>query len=86
MGVGIRKCKGVKKCILKKTLNFVDYKQCLFTGREVFRKQLLFQNKLHEVYTVEVDKLALSRNDDKRVIRHDGVSTLAHGHHLKWMN
>ena len=27
-----KKCKGVKKCVLKKTLDFEDYKQCLFAG------------------------------------------------------
>ena len=75
-----KKCKGVKKCIVKKTLDFDDYKQCLFEGENAFRKQLLFHNKLHEAYTTEVNKLALSRNNDKQVIQIDGVSTLAHGH------
>ena len=75
-----RKCKRVKKCIVKKTLNFDDYKQCLLAGRKAFRKQLLFQNKLHEVHMAEVNKLALSREDNKRVIQSDDVSTLAHGH------
>ena len=49
---------------MKKTLNFDDYRQYLFAGRNAFRKQLL-QNKLHEDYTVEVNKLPLSREDDK---------------------
>ena len=66
-----KKCKGVKKCIVKKMLNFDDCKQCLFAGRHTFRKQLLFLNRLHEVHTIEVNKLALSRNDDKRVIQSD---------------
>ena len=64
-GGGDKKCKGVKKCVVKKTLDFEDYKQCLFAGQNVFQKQLLFQNKLHEVYTIEVNKLALSRDNDK---------------------
>ena len=51
-----------------------------FRARTKFRRRLLFHNKLHEVHTVEVNKLALSRNDDKQVIQSDGVSTLAHGH------
>ena len=61
-------------------LDFDDYKQCLFAGENAFRKQLLFQNKLHEFHTIEVTKLALSRDDNKKVIQSDGVSTLAHGH------
>ena len=79
-GSGGKNCTGVKKCVVKKTLDFHDYKQCLFEGRNAFRNQLLFQNGLHKVHTVEVNKLALSRNDDKRVIQSDDVSTLAHGH------
>ena len=84
-GRGGKKCKGIKKCIVKKMLNFGDYKQCLLLGRHEFHKQLLFQNKLQEVHMVEVNKLALSRNDNNRVIQSDGVSTLAHGQrtHLK---
>ena len=50
------------------------------SGRNIFRKQLMFWNKLHEVHAVEVNKVALSRNDNKRVIHHNGVSTLANGH------
>ena len=75
-----KKCKGVKKCILKKTLDFEDYKQCLFAGKNAFRKHLLFHNKLREVYMVAVNKLALSKDDDKLVIQSNGVSTLARGH------
>ena len=48
---------------MKKTLNFDDYKQCLFVGQNGLKKQSLFQNKLHEVHTVEVNKLALSRDN-----------------------
>ena len=41
---------------MKKTLDFTDYKQCLLAGRKAFRKQLMLQNKLHEVHIVEVNK------------------------------
>ena len=62
-GSGNKKFKGVKKCIVKKMLDFENYKQCLLAGQNVFRKQLLFWNKLHEVHTIpghttEVNKLA----------------------------
>ena len=65
---------------MKKTPDFDDYKQCLFLGENAFGNQLLFQSKLNEVHTVEVNKLALSRNNDKQVVQSDGVSALAHGH------
>ena len=60
-----KKCKGVKKCIVKKMLYFEDYKQCLLPGWNMFQKQLMFRNKLHKVHTVEANKSALSRDDDK---------------------
>ena len=79
-----KKCKGIKKCVVKKTLSFDDYKNCLLdhTNSVTHRKQMIFQNRLHEVYTVEVNKIALTKGDDKRIIQSDGVSTLAHGHYM----
>ena len=35
----------------------------------------------HEMYTEEVNKVALSANDDRRIILEDGIRTLAHGHY-----
>ena len=34
----------------------------------------------HEIYTEEINKIALSSDDDKRVIVADGLHTLADGH------
>ena len=66
-GVEDKKCKGIKKCVVKKMLVFDDYKKCLFdpVGATIYRSQLMFRNKKHEVHTVEVNKIALNRDDDK---------------------
>ena len=37
-----KKCKGIKKCIVKKTITFEDYKKCLFEGTAIHRSQMLF--------------------------------------------
>ena len=74
-----KKCKGIKKCVLKKTISFVDYKNCLFSGDASYRSQLMFRCLKHEVKTLEVSKLALSRDDDKHIIV-DRVHSLARGH------
>ena len=55
-----KKCKGIKKCIVKKTISFKDYKACLFSG-ETYRSQLMFRSSKHEVRMLEVNKLVLSR-------------------------
>ena len=34
----------------------------------------------HEIYTEEINKIALSSDDDKRVIMADGIHILACGH------
>ena len=75
-----KKCKGIKKCVVKKTLTFDDYKKCLNNGKNVYRSQMLFQNKDHEIYTTNVNKTALNRDDDKRLVQEDQISTLARGH------
>ena len=80
-----KKCKGIKKCIVKKTLTFEDYKACLFNDSKEYRSQLMFRSSRHEVYTIEVNKVALNRDDDKRISRKDGISTFVRGHKdLSW--
>ena len=36
---------------------------------------------MHDIYTEEVNKVALSADDDKRIIIKDGISTLAYNHY-----
>ena len=38
-----KKCKGIKKCIVKKTLTFEDYQTCLFSDSTEYRSQLIFR-------------------------------------------
>ena len=78
-----KKCKGIKKCVVKKTIGFNDYKKCLFSGERTHRSQLLFRSRKHEVKTLEVNKLALSREDDKRITI-NGVASYARGHCRVW--
>ena len=75
-----KKCKGIKKCVVKKTLTFEDYKACLFSNSTEYRSQLMFRSAKHEVHTIEVNKVALNRDDDIRISRKDGISTFARGH------
>ena len=86
-GMGDKKCKGIKKCVVKKTLTFEDYKNCLLnqTNESVYSSQLMFRSSKHEVHTIEANKVTLNQDDDKRISKRDGISTLAHGHKsLSW--
>ena len=74
-----KRCKGTKKCVVAETLTFEDYKKCLFDGKTVYREQVLFEHDKHDVFTVNKCKIALNRDDDKRIIQADGITTLARG-------
>ena len=75
-----KKCKGIKKCVVKKTLPFEDYKTCLFNDSTEYRSQLMFRSTKHEVHTIEVNKIILNRDDDKWIIKKDRISTFARGY------
>ena len=62
-------------------MRFEDYKKCLFDGIKVYRNQLLFRSDKHKIKTLEVNKLALSREDDKRLVMEDGIGSYAKGHY-----
>jgi len=80
-GEDYKKCKGVKKSTVKKTITHDDYKDCLFSKSEQIRKMNVIRSHRHDIYTEEVNKVALSADDDKRAIMEDGVHTLAYGHY-----
>ena len=47
-----KRCKGIKKCVVHKTISFEDYKNCLFSGDPSYRSQLMFRSLKHEVRTL----------------------------------
>ena len=60
-----KRCKGIKKCMVRKTISFEDYKNCLLSRDGAYRSQVMFRSMKHEIKTLKVNKLALSRDDDK---------------------
>ena len=76
-----KKCKGIKKSVIKKTITHQDYKDCLISGKKQMRSMNIIRSYKHEIFTETVNKIALSANDDKRVIREDGIHTFAKGHY-----
>ena len=76
-----KRCKGIKKAVVEKSIRHEDYKTCLETGREQLRRQNIIRSYEHTLYTEEVNKIALSAADDKRYLLKDTYDTLAWGHH-----
>ena len=76
-----KKCKGIKKSVIKKNISHEDYKECLFSGASQMRKMNVIRSRRHEIFSETVNKIALSANDDKRIILEDRISTLSYGHY-----
>ena len=76
-----KKCKGVKKSVVKESITHEDYKNCLFTGKEQLRKMNVIRSHKHDIYTEEVNKIASSPDDDKRHILEGQTDTLALGNY-----
>ena len=74
-----KKAKGTKKCVIKREILFNNYVDSLFKNEVLLRSQHRFRSDHHKVYTEEVNKIALSSNDDKRIQTFDRVTTYPYG-------
>ena len=72
-----KKCKGIKKNVVKKGIDFEDYVECLFSGEKQMRSMKIITSENHNIYSKEVNKVALSNEDDKRKLTKDKVNTKA---------
>ena len=79
-GGSTRKCKGIKKAVIKNEITHEGYKNCLFGRKSAFQKMNVIRSHSHNIYTEKINKVALSGDDDKRIILEDGIHTLALGH------
>ena len=74
-----KRAKGTKKCVIKRELMFENYKDSLFNDKIILKSQQRFKSDHHKVYTEEVNKIALSSNDDKRLQTFDRITTYPYG-------
>ena len=74
-----KKAKGTKKCVIKGRLKFNDYKDCLLNNQILLKSQQRFKSEKHDVYTEEVNKIALGSNDDKRLQTFDRITSYPYG-------
>ena len=74
-----KNAKGTKKCVIKRRLKVNDYKDCLLNNEIILNSQQRFKSERHDIYTEEVNKIALSSNDDKRLQTFDRVTSYPYG-------
>ena len=75
-----KKAKGTKKCVIKRMIKFNDYKNCLLKYKVILKSQQRFISKKHDVYTENINKIALSNNDDKRIVSSDKITSYPYGY------
>ena len=74
-----KKAKGTKKCMIKRELMFKNYKNFLLNDTVILKSQQRFKSDCHKVYTEQINKIALSSNDDKRLQTFDKITTYPSG-------
>ena len=75
-----KRCKDIKTCIIEE-IEHTDCNNCLNNREQLTKKQKAFTSDKHKVYTIEVEKIALSYNDDKCFIMNNNIDTWRHGHY-----
>ena len=70
-----KKAKGTKKCVIKRMIKFNVYKNCLLKDKVILKSQQRFISKKRDVYPENINKIALSNNDDKRIVLTDKITS-----------
>ena len=70
-----KKAKGTNKCIIINVLKFNDYEDCLLNNEIILKPQQRFKSEIHDVYAEDVNRIALSNNDDERLQTYDRITS-----------
>ena len=74
-----KKLKGISQPIVKKEMNFKNYKNCLYNTETQLNTMFRLNSEKHNMFINEVKKVSLNPFDDKRYICEDGINTLPYG-------
>ena len=85
-GKGDKKAKETKKCVIKKMIKFNNYKKCLLNDEVILKSQQRCISKKHDVYTENINKIALSNGDDKRIVSSDKITSYPYDINVKSCN
>ena len=75
-----KNAKGTKKCIIKRIIKSDDYKNCLLKNKILSKSRQRFISKKHDVCTENINKIALSNDEDKRIISSDKITSYPYGY------
>ena len=75
-----KKATGTKKCVINRMIKFDDYKRCLLNGEVILKSQQRFTSNRHDVYTENINKIALSNNDNKRIVSSNKMTSDPYGY------
>ena len=64
-------------------IKFNDTKKCLLNDEVMLNPQQRGISKKHNVYTENINKIALSNNDDKRIASSNKITSYPYGYILK---
>ena len=60
-------------------IKFNDYKNSLLKDEVILKSQKRFISKNHDVFTENINKIALSNDDDKRIVSSDKITSYPYG-------
>ena len=78
-----KKLMGIKKNIIKETINFKRYDNCSTLKKEEYRKMNTIRSYKHKLYTEEINKKAWGAFDDKIYILENVINSLRYGYKYK---
>ena len=64
-------------------IKFNDYKKCLLNDEVILKPQQRFISKKHDFHTENINKIALSNNDGKRIVSSNKITSCPYGYVLK---
>ena len=73
--MSIKKAEGTKKNVIKRGLMFKNSTDCLFNNKIILKSQQRFKSDCHDVYTEQMNKIALNTKYDKRLQTFDKITT-----------
>ena len=73
---GGRTAKGIKKSVIKKDINHINYKETLFSKQQMHHKMKTIRSNCHKISSYKINKVSLSCFDNKRYLLDDAIKVM----------